>query len=679
MESNKGTLRKGDSLKGIKSETLSVEIKTGPEIPGHGWPRRNARHPELRHYLTPEVQTLYENWAQSAKKYPDNNSMGYRDASKGANKPFVWFTYKEMFQKTMNFASGLRVLGMEPKQPLGIYSKNRIEWEIAEQAANSQSMPTVSIYDTFGEETTAYIINHAEIKIIISADASTTKKLFATIKDCPQLKCIIQMDALTEDQKSSAEKSGIDLRYFADVEKLGESKPFEPVPPTTDDLAVIMYTSGTTGLPKGVMITHSNCMATITGVWLSADGLFPTDVYMSYLPLAHIFERMFVTGMIHAGGSIGFYSGDPRNLVDDLQELRPTVMAGVPRVFVRIQQVITSTIEKGGWIRQFLFKGAYERRQRRLSNADSVEEVKKSTGFFDSIVFEKVESRLGGRLRKIVSGAAPLSPETASFIRICFGCPVLQGYGLTETTAGGSLTYGEDMSTGHVGAPVPCSEVKLVDVPEMNYFAKNNEGEVWIRGPSVTKGYFKDEKKTAEDYDSEGWFHTGDVGRWNPNGSLSIIDRKKNIFKLAQGEYIAAEKLELIYSRSKYIGNIFVYGDGNATCIIAIVCPEPNFLNSLAEENGINEKDLDALCQNKEINKLVLEDLTLVAKEAKLAGFEVLKGVILTSMDWTPATELVTPTLKLKRPQLRDHYIDQIVELYQSLGEKVENPKKEKS
>jgi len=286
------------------------------------------------------------------------------------------------------------------------------------------------------------------------------------------------------------------------------------------------------------------------------------------------------------------------------------------------------------------------------------------------MIFKKIKGRLGGRIRQVISGAAPLSPETAQFLKICFGCPVLQGYGLTETTSAGTVSDALDLKTGHVGPVIPSVEIKLVDIPDMNYFSSKGEGEVWIRGPSVTLGYYKDEKKTAEDFDADGWFHTGDVGRWNANGTLSIIDRKKNMFKLAQGEYVAAEKLELIYARSRFVGQIWIYGDSNASCIIAVVSPEVNFLNTFASEKNI-EGDLAKLCENEEVKKAVLSDFELIAKEAKVAGFEVVKGVILSPIEWLPATELVTPTLKLKRPQLRDKFYDEIVALYAKLGEKL--------
>jgi len=291
-----------------------------------------------------------------------------------------------------------------------------------------------------------------------------------------------------------------------------------------------------------------------------------------------------------------------------------------------------------------------------------------------------VKNRLGGHVRLIISGAAPLSPTVQEFIRVCFGCPVVQGYGLTETSAGATMTDQDDVDFGIVGPPVACNHIKLVDVTEMNYTTDQNppSGEIWIRGPNISKGYFKDEKKTKEDFDAEGWFHTGDIGRWNPNGSLSIIDRKKNIFKLSHGEYIAAEKLELIYSRSRFIAQMMIYGDSFTPFIIAIVRPEEEFVQKWAVEQKIESANWSELSKNEKVRTAIMKDFELIHKDNKLNALEAVKGIITASIEWNADNNLMTPTMKVKRPQMKEHYEDEIVEMYSSLGEKIPHSKGDK-
>ncbi|KAL2091919.1 hypothetical protein ACEWY4_011717 [Coilia grayii] len=275
----------------------------------------------------------------------------------------------------------------------------------------------------------------------------------------------------------------------------------------------------------------------------------------------------------------------------------------------------------------------------------------------------KVQAGLGGNLRFILTASAPISPAVLSFLRAALGCLIFEGYGQTECTAGCTFSMPGDWSAGHVGAPLPCAMVKLTDIPEMNYYAQNGEGEICIRGPSVFRGYLKDEERTAEALDSDGWLHSGDVGQWLANGTLRIIDRKKHIFKLSQGEYIAPEKIENIYTRCGPVLQVFVHGDSLESHLVGIVVPDPEVFTDWAKERGIMGS-YEELCQNPDVKKAVLEDMTAVGKEAGLKSFEQVKDLYLHPEQFSISNGLLTPTLKSRRMDLRKAFEEQIRLMY---------------
>lgn len=270
----------------------------------------------------------------------------------------------------------------------------------------------------------------------------------------------------------------------------------------------------------------------------------------------------------------------------------------------------------------------------------------------------------------MLSGGAPLSPEIGEFLKVAFGCPIIEGYGLTETCAVGTVQRPDDPASGNVGGPVPAVEIKLFDIPEMNYTSqdKNDKGEIvprgeiCMRGPTIFKGYYKNKKDTEEAIDADGWFHTGDVGRINPDGSLSVIDRKKNIFKLAQGEYIAPEKIENIYVTSKYATEAFVYGDSLKATLVGIIVPNRDHVMELAKSLGLKGA-FEEVCKEKKIVDAVLADLIKTGKDAGLHSFEQVKTIGLEPVSFI-LTGLCTPSLKLKRSDAKKHFQAVIDKLY---------------
>jgi long-chain acyl-CoA synthetase len=472
---------------------------------------------------------------------------------------------------------------------------------------------------------------------------------------------------------------------MSEVRKLGVEKAAFPKPPTTDDLAFLMYTSGTTGAPKGAMLKHSNVVAAIASVEILYP-LKPTDVVISYLPLAHIFECVVESTAMCNGAAIGFYQGEVTKLTEDTGILKPTMFMGVPRVFSKIYQRIMQTVEAKNCIIRYVFHSKYNgqanllRKKAPLNLAD------------DKKIFAPIRERLGlSRCRLIVTGAAPCPAYVIEFLRIvCKDAQVLQGYGMTETSAAISIVTPGDSTMGHCGAPFSCCEIKLRDVPEMKYFHTdpNPTGEILCRGANIFAGYYKNDEATKETLEEDGWLATGDIGRFNPNGTLSIIDRKKNIFKLSQGEYVAAERVENVYSKSPVVGQIWVYGNSFKSFVVAAIVPSSEFIKGKAiqmeawtggdsklgdEKYTAAFKELFSGKRKEQFKKLVFDELN--KENSHLKGFEKVKDLIIETdinalgAAWTEQNDCMTPSFKLKRPYLLKRYLKDLKELYATNGE----------
>eukprot|EP00897_Mesotaenium_endlicherianum_P001315 jgi/Mesen1/1210/ME000128S00185 len=616
------------------------------------------------------VSTVWELFRRSAEVYPNNNMLGMRDMTGGKAGPYIWETYAQVFEKTKYIASAFRSLGVEAKGRVGIYGANCSQWVIAMEACNSQSLYCVPLYDTLGADAIEFIVNHAEISTIV-VQASKISTLISGITKCTDnVKTIVSMDEWDAASKSKAEELGIKTYSWNDFLALGKSSPVEPVPPSPEDICTIMYTSGTTGEPKGVLISHASVVAVIASsvafTTLYHEKVGQSDVYLSYLPLAHIFDRVSEEFLIYNGGSIGFWQGDVKLLVDDIGELKPTFFTGVPRIFDRIASGVRSKIDAASPIAKFLFNFGYGRKLDRLRHGHSYD---KAAPISDLLVFNKVKQKLGGRVKIIISGAAPLAPHVEEFLRVAMCAPVVQGYGMTETCAGSFISIPGNMKqAGTVGPPMPVGEVRLESVPEMKYDALGTppRGEVCIKGPSLFAGYYKRQDLTDEAFDADGWFHTGDVGEWQADGAMKIIDRKKNIFKLAQGEYVAVENLENVYGLCAAVDQAWVYGNSFESVLVAVVVPNEPALLDWAKQNGVSG-DLASLCQNARAKEHILAELVAVGKKGKLRGFELIKALHLEPVPFDMERDLLTPTFKKKRPQLLDYYKTQIDSMYADL------------
>ncbi|KFM06620.1 Long-chain-fatty-acid--CoA ligase 5 [Aptenodytes forsteri] len=609
-------------------------------------------------------KTLYEVFQRGLRVSGNGSCLGYRKP----NQPYQWLTYKQVLDRAQYLGSGLLQKGCKPSsnQFIGIFAQNRPEWIISEYACYTYSMVAVPLYDTLGPEAIVYIVNKADISIVV---CDKPEKAQILLENCEQektpcLKTVILMDLFDKELKDRGAKVGVEILALQEVEELGRNNIKEPVPPKPEDLCIVCFTSGTTGNPKGAMLTHQNVVANAAAFLRSTENIIEctcSDITMSYLPLAHMFERVVQTVIYSCGAKVGFFQGDIKLLTDDMKTLKPTLFPVVPRLLNRIYDKIQSSAKSP--VKRCLLNFAVI-----VKMAEIKQGIIRNDSIWDQLIFKKVQETMGGRVRIMVTGAAPISPSVLTFLRAALGCQIFEAYGQTECSAGCTFSMPGDWTTGHVGAPLACNIIKLDDVEEMNYFSSNNEGEVCIKGSNVFKGYLKDPEKTAEAIDKDGWLHTGDIGKWLPNGTLKIIDRKKNIFKLAQGEYIAPEKIENVYIRSAPVAQVFVHGESLRSFLIGIVVPDPETLPEFAAKLGIKGSYED-VCKNPAVKKAILEDMVRLGKEAGLKSFEQVKDLYIHTEMFSVENGLLTPTLKAKRAELVKLFQNQIEALYSSMQE----------
>ncbi|XP_054538656.1 long-chain-fatty-acid--CoA ligase 1 isoform X4 [Pan troglodytes] len=624
------------------------------EVAGSGGARRSALldSDEPLVYFYDDVTTLYEGFQRGIQVSNNGPCLG----SRKPDQPYEWLSYKQVAELSECIGSALIQKGFKttPDQFIGIFAQNRPEWVIIEQGCFAYSMVIVPLYDTLGNEAITYIVNKAELSLVFVDKPEKAKLLLEGVENklIPGLKIIVVMDAYGSELVERGQRCGVEVTSMKAMEDLGRANRRKPKPPAPEDLAVICFTSGTTGNPKGAMVTHRNIVSDCSAFVKATEKALPlsaSDTHISYLPLAHMYEQLLKCVMLCHGAKIGFFQGDIRLLMDDLKVLQPTVFPVVPRLlnrmFDRIFGQANTTLKR--WLLDF----ASKRKEAELRSG-----IIRNNSLWDRLIFHKVQSSLGGRVRLMVTGAAPVSATVLTFLRAALGCQFYEGYGQTECAAGCCLTMPGDWTAGHVGAPMPCNLIKLVDVEEMNYMAAEGEGE----------GYLKDPAKTAEALDKDGWLHTGDIGKWLPNGTLKIIDRKKHIFKLAQGEYIAPEKIENIYVRSEPVAQVFVHGESLQAFLIAIVVPDVETLCSWAQKRGF-EGSFEELCRNKDVKKAILEDMVRLGKDSGLKPFEQVKGITLHPELFSIDNGLLTPTMKAKRPEMRNYFRSQIDELYSTI------------
>ncbi|KAH7089777.1 long-chain-fatty-acid-CoA ligase 1 [Paraphoma chrysanthemicola] len=638
--------------------------------------------------LVPDINTPHEAFENSVTRFPKNKCLGHRPYDLNTKKfgAYVWEDYETVAKRRKNLGAGLVHLHKQAgvtaeKFGVGLWCQNRPEWQITDLACMTQSLYTVSIYDTLGPDTTEYIINHSGLACVVAGMNHVTALLKLKPR-LPTLKLIIVLDPLSHGElpgeskgdllNSLASELGVTIHYIRDVEALGEQQPLPMNPPTPDDIATINYTSGTTGNPKGVVLTQRNAHAgTCTSMVLL--GSSDQQVVLSFLPLAHIYQRLNEGGAFASASAIGYFHGNILELVEDMQMLRPTIFAGVPRLFNRFgSKIKEATIEQSG------VKGALSRHvvSTKLAAINDKHNPTNKHMLYDRIWAKKVAAGLGlDRTQTIVSGSAPIDPSLHQFLRIVFSNNFTQGYGLTETYAVALVQQEGDFSSGNCGGVTPNSESILLDVPDMEYYATDKpypRGELLIRSTTLFKEYFRNDEETAKAIDADGWFHTGDICSVDELGRFKIIDRRKNVLKLAQGEYISPERIENVYlANCGYLASAYVHGDSHQSFLVAIFGVAPDIFPAFASKvlgEKIPEGDIAKLKEvitNKKIEKAILKELDKVGRKNKFNSYERVKAVRLFVEPFTIDNELLTPTLKLKRPQTAKAFRQHLDDCYE--------------
>ncbi|NXV87413.1 ACSL1 ligase, partial [Calonectris borealis] len=627
----------------------SVEVEGGEHA------RRSSllNSDELLIYYYDDVRTAYDIFQRGVQVSNNGPCLGVRKP----NQPYEWISYKEVSDRAECVGSALLHRGFKPShvQYVGIFSQNRPEWVIIEQGCYAFSMVVVPLYDTLGTEAIVYIVNKADLSLVFCDKPDKAKLLLTSVEkgETPILNTIVIMESFGMDLVERGKKCGVEVFSMREIEELGRAHRQKPMPPKPEDLAVICFTSGTTGSPKGAMITHQNIVSNASAfVKTTEKTLMPStdDVLISFLPLAHMFERIVEVSICL------FPSFCLHVLVLEFEKRSRSLGLSSFMMSSCLLTLIFGQADTS--LKRWMLDFASKRKEAELRSG-----IVRNNSFWDKVIFRKIQASLGGKVRLMVTGAAPVSASVLTFLRTALGCQFYEGYGQTECTAGCSLSLPGDWTAGHVGAPMPCSIIKLVDVQEMNYLAAKGEGEVCVKGPNVFRGYLKDPEKTAEALDKDGWLHTGDIGKWLPNGTLKIIDRKKHIFKLAQGEYIAPEKIENVYLRCEALAQVFVHGESLQSFLVAIVVPDPETLRKWAKKKGF-EGSYEELCKNKDLKKHILEDMLRIGKESGLKSFEQVKDILMHTEMFSIENGLLTPTLKAKRPELRKYFQSQLEELY---------------
>ncbi|KAG0320525.1 hypothetical protein BGZ99_004439 [Dissophora globulifera] len=528
------------------------------------------------------------------------------------------------------------------------------EWLLLAHACFSQSMTIVTAYDSMDEKAIQYIIDQSNPKAIF-ADTLTLPVVSKLMqKKSNGVKAVVyagrkddvseqigKLEKVKEQSSTSLEVVHIDELKSTPLREGQDA--VETMYPEADDLACIMYTSGSTGDPKGAQLSHGNLTSAIGSAAAMVGGLLDKeqDIVISYLPMAHVLEFVISHFVGSMGCRLGFArartlmddavaptagSGQTKG-VGDLKALRPTLMAGVPTIWERIRKGILAEVNKQSLPVRKMFFAAVNTKWAIIQATGSENFV---TGFIDSVVFKQAKELVGGRLRLALTGGAGISDETHRFLSTVM-CYVISGYGLTEVCGIAAVTFpGLGYRLRNVGPPAPSLELKLVNVPDTEYTGDNGTGEIWFRGPAVMKGYFNLDEETKKVMTSDGWFKTGDIGTMNWDGTLSIKDRVKNLVKLSHGEYVALEKCEAVYRDSKDIKSICIIADSGAPVLLAVV--EPN-------QKGASDTE-------------ILEALKSQAKTSGLSKSETVQGVIVDDADWT-TNGFMTSSSKVKRREVK--------------------------
>ncbi|TGZ75196.1 hypothetical protein CRM22_000511 [Opisthorchis felineus] len=608
-------------------------------------------------------------------KHGDHLCFGRRKDFKSAT---VWNTYDQTRKNAIAFGAALSSM-LEPasEQCIGLYGRNSPEWVTAQLACGYYGMVSVPLYDTLGREALEHILKQTNLRTVVCDTVERAESLLDWANHHIHCLIIIKMD--DNDRKKLETKFNASMKFYSFHEMIlqGENCNQEVKEPDPNDLFLVCYTSGSTGLPKGVTYTHSTFLHGMSIAYRTLALMeTPTDchVHVSFLPMAHIMEQIFMNICLKLGAQIAFLTSDTSGLMEDYAYYCPTLICTVPRILSRLYTEVMRVVNTNK-IKAHLFQLAVG-----TKTAEQSRGVFCQDGLLDYLFFRTIRNRFGGRVRGLVCGSAPLQPEVLRLARAIFACPLVEAYGSTEVGGLATVSLPLDSTGGHAGSVAPEVYVKLIDVPSMGFVVRRDAvGEICVKSPAATPGYFKDEEQTRGLFDQDGFVRMGDIGRWTECGTLQIVDRVKNIFKLSQGEYVAPEKVEQIYALSPLVTNVYVEGNSLYPYAVGVVVPnfqeiERQFPQQLlsngvqnAESENFTEKTpvpSSDLYQKKNLAKLLIDELNRIGSEKGLKGFEQIRAVHLSNEPFSVANGLLTPTMKIARPQLRQKFAHHIQALY---------------
>ena len=563
---------------------------------------------------------------------------------------WVSVTWKETGDKVTRLAAGLAALGVENEQRVGIASSTRYEWILADLAIMCAGAATTTVYPSTMDDDVAYILADSECQVVFAEDDEQIAKLTKHRSELPHLSKVVTFDGAAD---------GDWVISLDELERLGEEKlaaepdivekRIEETKP--DSLATLIYTSGTTGRPKGVRLRHSSW--TYEGAAIQAQNILDeNDLQYLWLPMAHSFGKVLLSTQLACGFATAV-DGRVDKIIENLAVVRPTFMGAAPRIFEKAHGRIITMQQTEGGVKEKLFNQAFkvgkEVRRLKMEGKPVPFLLAKQHALFDKLVFAKIRERFGGRVRFFISGAAALNQEVAEWFHVA-GILILEGYGLTETSAGSFVNHPDEYKFGSVGLVFPGSEVKIAE-----------DGEVLIKGPGVMDGYHNLPEQTAEAL-QDGWLHTGDIGEIDANGFLKITDRKKDLFKTSGGKYIAPSSIESQFKAiCPYASQFLVHGNDRNYCV-ALITLDPDAMAEWATHNDMAGKSYSEIVSSQKVQDMVAGYVEELNK--RLNRWETIKKWILLDHDLTVESGELTPSMKVKRKVVEQNYKDRIDALY---------------
>lgn len=589
--------------------------------------------------------TIPDYFFQRVEKYGRTPVMRFKD-----NRGWVQISWNLLGERVRLVAYGLLSLGLKPHECVAILSYNRHEWATVDLGILAAGGVSVPIYQTLPAKDVGYIAGHSEARFAFAENEEQARKFLETRADTSIEKVFVFDEIEAEDGVVfSLEDLKQEGRTFRKKRPNALDEAMRAI--RSEDLATLVYTSGTTGPPKGAMITHGNvcsvCEA-LEQVWPFEEG----DVHLSYLPLAHVYER--IGGQffcLYAGGVIAYASGLD-TIVDDARDVKPTIFLGVPRVYEKMYQRIQAKFAQEKPLKRAIIDWALEVGQKAIPYRQRAQELppllRMQYDLADQLVYKKLREVLGGRVKHLMSAAAPLSKEIQAFFQST-GFLLLEGYGLTESTAPATINLPDAYKIGSVGRPLPGLQLKIA-----------KDGEILLKGPSIFQGYYKQEEATREVL-RNGWLHTGDVGELDEDGFLTITDRKKDIIITAGGKNVAPQNIENLLKTDPLISQAVVIGD-RKPYLVALITLNPEALEKYAKEKGYRYRGGAELLRSKEVEELVAS--IIEAKNRQLARFETIKKFKILPEDFSIEGGELTPTMKVKRRVVQERHRALIEELY---------------